>query len=162
MGWPAHIQRDQQQCFRDWIRQIIVQHGVQLVGEEADFAYLIQQGFIKTQKDVIAYDVACECNVKYEEIDSMKEREKKSIPAYSINDSQHSNEQKDRWNKQRERDWFEKTWKKASGLDVVLLICGRKHKDRLAQLFCDAGHDVQLFDVTSEDWFIDSSNWATS
>ena len=158
----ARVEREQKQLFRDRIRQLIAQHRAQLVGEEVDSASLVERRVIASQNDVIAYDVARECNVRYEEIDmTVEEREKKDIPTngYSTEDPMFSAEQTASWNKERERVMVEKTCKKATSLDVVLLVCGRDHMNGLAQLFCDARHDVQRFDVTSEDWFIDPYNW---
>lgn len=143
------LEEGQKRQYGEMLDRIIKERAVQFIGEET-----------KHGTDSIAQRIARRQKREYANIEmEPTERQAKGIPlGYADEDSSLPPEEINRQHKVRERHMFDKTIKEAGGAEGVLILCGRIHTDALAQLFKEAGHTVETYDVNKEGWYIE--DWA--
>jgi hypothetical protein len=148
-GKAADLEKEQKRQYEEMLDRVIKGRGVQFIGEEA-----------KHGTGSIAHQIARRQGREYANIEmEPAERQAKGIPpAYPDEESSLPPEEINRRHKIRESHMFDKTIKQAGSAESVLILCGRIHADALAQLFKEAGHTVETYDVNKEGWYIE--DWA--
>jgi hypothetical protein len=108
--------------------------------------------------DSFAKDLAESQGVAYANVDMpVEERQRRGIPLnYSDDGAPYAAEQIARWHSEREHFMVE-TVRAAqqNGRQPTLLICGRLHRERIAEILRNRGTDVQVIDLADCDSFSD-------
>ena len=115
------------------LRKLVRDRTVDLIGEET-----------YPEKNTIAKKVANRLGLRWEAIEmSLKARDELGITE-DQNNRPHGNETRVSSDGIREEFMVWKSLHKAGGAQSILIICGRMHKDAVAQKFREAGHKVDL------------------
>lgn len=164
VGCEHHYQRKIKQCFggpdieaferrhKDYFYRFleaqIREHGICFVGEE------IGQG-----EETLPGDLAQLGGCGYANIDMpLEERERRGIPHnYSVDGAPYSAADIDAWHRIREIWMVRRTLERAGECQSILVVCGRCHQNRLADLFREEGCAAQVIDLASFPWY--SQDW---
>lgn len=84
-----------------------------------------------------------------------EEREARNIPNNYNESDDLSEAEKLRFNCEREDYMTNKVTAAAQDQQHVLVICGRMHKDALAERFLAEGHAVECTDLLDQNWYIE-------
>ena len=172
----GQIEENQKKRFRQMLETIIKECEIQFIGEEMDVAAVweAQKHFMENlavavrrppmqlpdRAETIACQVANTLECNYAEIDiQLAQRELRGIPRnYTDEESPYSEEQKRKWNEEREQYMVEHSFKNVGDAQNVLILCGSNHAENLSELFRQAGHEVETRYVRNESWYIE--NWS--
>jgi hypothetical protein len=138
------VQR-QKEHFAQLVREHIRKHRIGFVGEEANREEASIVEAICTEED------CCYANIEM----TTQEREQRKIPSqYNASDVLSSAE-KARGNQERERYMVDEVLTNAQDSDGVLVICGDRHSDAMADLFRAVGHSVEMDDLRKQSWYVE-------
>jgi len=130
---------DQKRRFYEWLRELVVQNGVVLIAEEADF-----------DTEFLGSVLARNLSLDYINI-TMPSNEWKTH-GFRIDQLTTSYETRAAAYRVLESYMFERV--QAHEQSVTLVMCGRNHLPGLQQLLTAAGHQVHPHDVYDCEWFI--------
>lgn len=144
-GKAETFEQDQKERFRCMLQQLIDQHSIQFVGEEA-----------RHSEESIAQVVCERAGCRYLNIEmEPQERTLRNIPPGYNEDPNVPQVQKTAWNQARERFMVEKIIAESRDADSVLVICGREHKGALGERFGQLGHTIGISDLEDESWYVE-------
>lgn len=144
-GSAERFETDQKERFTQLVRDLIQEHGIGFVAEEARWG-----------DESLAERLCNEQNCQYANIEMTgEERAKRKIePGYNEN-PEVSPEEKARGNKEREDYMAEQILTTAEGIENVLVVCGRMHSDQLADRLRSSGHAVEFDDLLKQGWYVE-------
>jgi len=141
------FERGQKEAFGEMIRVQIRQRGVQFVGEEA------RHGQETVAQRVCGMEQCRHANIEKEP----EERQRRQIPLNYWEDPNVSEADKARFNCEREAYMINRTITGAGQAENVILICGRLHRDAIAEDLRRREHIVDEIDLQDQSWYIE--NW---
>jgi hypothetical protein len=137
--------QDQKQHFVQLLHELIQKHEIDFVGEEAN----------RTEES-IAREVCKEESCRYVNVEmTAEERTLRKIPNQYNEDHALSDAEKVRGNREREQRMVQEFLRNAQDSDNILVICGDKHSDALAEGFRAAGHSAEIDDLRNKSWYVE-------
>jgi len=142
------FEADQKGRFNEFISQQQQLRNATLICEE------IEHGC-----DSFAKDLAESRGAIYANIDMpLEERDRRGVPLnYSDDDAPYTPEQIERWHFEREHFMVECVVARQQNVrESTLVICGRLHRNRVAEILRNHGINVEVMDLAECDWFSDA------
>lgn len=137
--------QNQKEHFAQLLREHIQKNEITFVGEEANHA-----------EESIAKWVCDEESCIYANIEmTAEERARHNIPTQYNESDTLSDAEKARGNRERESHMVSQILINAGDSRNILVICGDKHSDALADQFRGAGHSVEIDDLRNHSWYVE-------
>ena len=135
-------QNRQRGHFKDMLRQIFKEDGIQFVFEEAGDV-----------EETITQHLAAQFNLPWKDINtSNADKDRLGIPRYYVQEP-YTNEQKNRWNQLREKFMLGRINEYRSCAQNLLIICGFDHVDSLAASLGNDGIRIRRVDYRTLEWY---------
>jgi hypothetical protein len=148
-GGAEKFEKEQKDKFAELLQKKITENDVEIVGEEA------RHGHETVTQRVCESEGCRHTNVEM----TPEERIARDIPGGYNENPGFPEADRERCNKEREDYMATKALAEANGADSMMVICGSRHLEALAQRFRAAGHTVKTVPLQDQPWYIE--DWAT-
>jgi hypothetical protein len=147
-GKPQKFEKEQKEQFASLLEGKIIENDVQVVFEEAMHG-----------QETVTQRVCESANCRRVNIEmTPEERSARAIPAGYNENPEFPATDRERSNREREDYMAAKTITEPGEAESVIVICGSRHVQPLAERFRDAGHTVECIELEDQPWYIE--DWA--